>query len=96
MTVDRLMLDGNAIAGLLRDIFGSEMTTATGTCASCGASEPVGGLHVFRSAGAVLRCPLCGEVLAKIVQRQTQACVDLTGLQALALAANPGREVENG
>ena len=87
--MDRIMVDGNAIAGLLRDIFGREMTTATGTCASCGASEPVGGVHVFRSAGAVLRCPRCGHVLAKIVQRQTRACVDLTGLQALALAANP-------
>jgi hypothetical protein len=27
-------LDGNAIAGLLHDMFSSEMTTATGTCGS--------------------------------------------------------------
>ena len=41
-------LDGNAIAGLLFDVFGAEMTTATGVCASCGASGPVAeldGLH---------------------------------------------------
>lgn len=94
--MDALMVDGNAIAGLLREIFGTEVTTATGTCASCGASEQVGGVHVFRSAGAVLRCPRCGAVLAKIVQRQTRACVDLTGLRALALPAYPHREVENG
>jgi predicted RNA-binding Zn-ribbon protein involved in translation (DUF1610 family) len=97
--VDAFMVDGNAIAGLLRQIFESEMTTATGTCASCGASEQVGRVHVFRSAGVVLRCPRCGEVLAKIVQRQTQVCVDLNGLRALSLAdrpRNPGREVENG
>ena len=29
--------DGNAIAGLLIDVFGAEMTTATGVCAHCGA-----------------------------------------------------------
>ena len=31
-------LDGNAIGGLLHDVFGTEMTTATGTCANCGAA----------------------------------------------------------
>ena len=29
-------LDGNAIAGLLLEVFGAEMTTATGFCARCG------------------------------------------------------------
>lgn len=84
--MDAFMVDGNAIAGLLRQIFEGEMTTATGTCANCGANEPVGGVHVFRSAGVVLRCPRCGAVLAKIVERETHACVDLTGLRALSLA----------
>jgi uncharacterized Zn finger protein len=82
--MDSLMVDGNAVAGLLHDVFGTEMTEATGTCANCGAIAQVGAVHVFRSAGVVLRCPQCGSVLAKIVQRQTRACVDLSGLRALA------------
>ena len=82
--MDAFMLDGNAIAGLLHEVFGTEMTEATGTCATCGKSGPVGAVHVFRSAGVVLRCPHCGNVLAKIVERQTRACVDLSGLSALA------------
>lgn len=82
--MDAFMLDGNAIAGLLHEVFGTEMTEATGTCVSCGKSGPVGAVHVFRSAGVVLRCPHCGNVLAKIVERQTRACVDLSGLSALA------------
>ena len=82
--MDALMLDGNAVAGLLQEIFGSEMTTATGTCAACGASMPLGAVHVFRSAGVVLRCPRCGSVLARIVKREADACVDLTGMRALA------------
>jgi Family of unknown function (DUF6510) len=32
-----LMLDGNAIAGLLQEVFAVQMTTAIGTCAGCGA-----------------------------------------------------------
>jgi len=30
------VLDGNAIGGLLIEVFGTEMTTAVGTCGSCG------------------------------------------------------------
>ena len=37
--MDELMLDGNAVAGLLQEVFAAEMTTATGTCAGCGASS---------------------------------------------------------
>jgi len=29
-------LDGNAIGGLLHEVFGTEMTAAVGTCANCG------------------------------------------------------------
>jgi ribosomal protein S27E len=82
--MDALMLDGNAVAGLLQEVFETEMTTVTGTCAFCGTSMQLGAVHVFRSAGVVLRCPTCGNVLAKIVKRETEACVDLTGLRALA------------
>src|SRR5258705_7342397 len=35
--MDELMLDGNAIAGLLQELFAVEMTTAVGTCGDCGA-----------------------------------------------------------
>lgn len=81
--MDAFMVDGNAVAGLLHNVFGTEMTTTTGTCSNCGASAAVGAVHVFRSAGVVLRCPRCDNVLVKIVERQTQTCVDLRGLRAL-------------
>ena len=84
--MDALMLDGNAVAGQLQEIFGTEMTTAIGTCAACGAEAPVGAVHVFRSAGVVLRCSRCGNVLAKIVTRRTETCVDLTGLRSLSMS----------
>lgn len=83
--LDALMLDGNAVAGLLQEIFGAEMTTAVGTCAACGDELPVGAVHVFLCAGIVLRCPRCDNVLAKVVKRRGQVCVDLSGLRGLSM-----------
>ena len=82
--MDALMLDGNAVAGLLKEVFGMDMTTAIATCASCGAGDAVGATHVYRG-GVVLRCPYCDNVLAKIVTRRAEACVDLSGLRMLAM-----------
>ena len=48
-------LDGNAIAGDLHELFGAELTTASGTCASCGAAGPIAQLSVYVSAGTVAR-----------------------------------------
>jgi hypothetical protein len=81
--MDAAMLDGNGVAGLLQEVFAVEMTTAIGTCAACGAVEPLGAVHVFRGPGVVLRCPHCDHVLAKIVKREGQACVHLGGFQTL-------------
>jgi uncharacterized protein DUF6510 len=36
--MDELMLDGNAVAGLLQEVFAVEITTAIGTCDGCGTS----------------------------------------------------------
>src|SRR5918994_847687 len=58
--MDALMLDGNAVAGLLQEVFAVEMTTAIETCNACGATNEVGALHVFRGAGIVMRCPHAG------------------------------------
>jgi Family of unknown function (DUF6510) len=79
-------LDGNAIAGLLVDVFGEEMTTATGTCAACGASGEVATFAVFtRAPGTVARCPACAAVLMVLVTIRAVTCVDLRGLERLEL-----------
>ena len=80
-------LDGNALAGLLADVFGEEMTTATGTCAGCGVSSEVARFVVYtRGPGAVARCPACSSVLMVLVTRREVTCVDLRGLAALERA----------
>jgi hypothetical protein len=78
-------LDGNAIGGLLREVFSTEMTTAVGTCASCGATGPVAETVVYLDApGAVVRCRVCTAVLMIIMSRQGMNCVGMPGLAALS------------
>jgi hypothetical protein len=84
-------LDGNAIAGLLLDVFGAEMTTATGVCATCGARGPVAELAVYlRAPGTVVRCRGCDGVLMVLVAVRGITCVDLRGLAALEPAGRSG------
>ena len=77
-------LDGNAIGGLLIDVFGAEMTTAGTICGTCGARRPVAELVVYRWApGTVVRCRTCGSVLMVFVKAHGVTCVDLSGLASL-------------
>jgi hypothetical protein len=78
-------VDGNAIGGLLIDVFGTEMTAATSTCVTCGATRPVAELVVYRRApGTVVRCRTCGSVLMVFVTRHGVTGVDLSGLASLS------------
>ena len=77
-------VDGNAIGGLLIDVFGTEMTAANSTCGTCGTSRPVAELVVYRRApGTVVRCRTCGSVLMVFVKAHDVTCVDLAGLASL-------------
>jgi Zn finger protein HypA/HybF involved in hydrogenase expression len=85
--MDEMKLDGNAIGGLLREIFALEMTAAESTCAGCGAVNAVGRVEVYVHApGTVVRCPHCGGVLMKIVRGKGRYWVDLTGTRCLEFA----------
>jgi Zn finger protein HypA/HybF involved in hydrogenase expression len=81
--MESLMLDGNAVAGLLQEVFAVEMTTAIGTCAACGAAEAVGETHVFRGAGIVVCCPHCDNALMKIVRDDTHLWIGCQGIRML-------------
>lgn len=82
---DSSVLDGNAIGGLLIEVFGTEMTTATGTCGSCGTVSQVAELAVYRPGlGTVVRCRTCEAILMTFVKIHDVTCVDLQGLASLA------------
>lgn len=77
-------LDGNAIGGLLHQVFGADMTAAEVTCATCGAAGPVAETVVYlRGPGSVVRCRSCSGVLMVISQIRGVNCVDLHGAAAL-------------
>jgi hypothetical protein len=79
-------LDGNAIAGHLHQLFGAELTTASATCASCGATGPLAELSVFVSAGAVARCRSCEAVVMVLVAQRGATRIDVRGMAALEVA----------
>ena len=57
-----LWLDGNALAGLLEELFATELTDAPRSCGSCGAIRAVGAHRLYRGPGLVLRCPVCSDI----------------------------------
>jgi ribosomal protein S27E len=77
-------LDGNAMAGLLSEIFPFEMTTARTRCAGCGAMEAVGRQTVYADApGTVMRCLHCESVLIRIVHGGGRYWLDMRGVACL-------------
>lgn len=79
------VLDGNAIGGMLIEVFGTEMTTAVGTCGVCGTTGQVAELVVYRPGlGTVVRCRVCDNVLMVFVEVRGMTCVDLSGLDTLS------------
>jgi hypothetical protein len=85
-----LKLDGNAIGGLLGEIFVAEITVARSTCAACGAIREVGALHVYANApGTVVRCPGCEAVLMRVTRAEGRLRLDLQGVRCLELSVPP-------
>ena len=81
-----LVLDGNAVAGLLYEIFAAEVTTSLTECASCGKQGEVGTLLVYGQApGVVLRCPVCQNIVMRIVQTPVDIYLDARGVRFLRL-----------
>ncbi|HLL69592.1 MAG TPA: DUF6510 family protein [Micromonosporaceae bacterium] len=74
------LLDGNALAGALREIFAVDMTVATGRCAGCGMEGAIAQLRVYdRAPGLVARCSRCDEVVLRLVRGPDRAWLDLRG-----------------
>jgi len=83
-------LDGNAIAGLLVEAFGDEMTSAVGTCATCGSRRRLAEYAVYLGGpGAVVRCRQCQSVVLVLVECTGRICVDAMGLSTLHAPAEP-------
>jgi hypothetical protein len=76
--------DGNAIGGLLQEIFLTEVTAAPRICQSCGRRNAIGAHRLYRGAGLVLRCPSCGDLAGCIVVLPDRYLVSLSGAWSVA------------
>jgi predicted RNA-binding Zn-ribbon protein involved in translation (DUF1610 family) len=85
MTGGDLWLDGNAVAGLLEELLGTEPTRVPRRCQSCGETHPVGAHRLYRGAGLVLRCPNCGDIAARVATLPDRCVLQLFGAWRLEL-----------
>jgi hypothetical protein len=82
------MLDGNAAAGMLSEVFALEPTTARGRCDNCGQIAFVAEARAYLDApGLVLRCSGCDSALVVLVRAGERYVIGLGGLQWLELHA---------
>ena len=79
-----LVLDGNAAAGLLQEIFVAEITNAQIQCESCGFTGAVGSLRLYAAPmGAVLRCTHCNSIVVRAAHTPHGRWLDMTGARHL-------------
>jgi hypothetical protein len=84
----QMRLDGNAVAGVLQELFIPEVTRTRGMCASCGAIAELGAAMLYmypHSPGAVLRCRNCETVLMVLVHGDGRTRLGLPGLAWLEM-----------
>jgi Family of unknown function (DUF6510) len=79
-----LHTDGNAIGGLLGEVFAVEMTAVWRVCQSCRAERQVGAHRLYTGAGHVLRCPNCGDLAAVIAPLPDRNVISLHGTWSIA------------
>ncbi|HKC27969.1 MAG TPA: DUF6510 family protein [Jatrophihabitans sp.] len=80
-------MDGNVLAGPMRDVFAIDITESVAVCAGCGRSGPMAEAHVYGGGpGLVARCPGCDNVLLRYAETPYGRWLDMRGLGVLRLA----------
>ena len=87
---DTARLDGNAAAGILSEIFVSDVTVARATCANCGINRPLGALLVYaHGMGTIMRCPDCDAAVLRVARTRAHLQLDLTGARLIVMPSAP-------
>jgi hypothetical protein len=83
-----LPLDGNAAAGLLRELFALEMSEASIICDGCGTAAALGAERLYGGTmGAILRCTHCDGIVIRLVHTPDGLWLDMRGTQRLFVRA---------
>ena len=77
-------VDGNAIAGVLFEHFGHEMTMAQVRCMHCQHTSLMAELRVYMKApGDVARCPVCDKVVMVIAHVRGGERFDMSAMEIM-------------
>ncbi len=83
-TSSGFVLDANAVAGLLQEIFLRDATSAQIRCVACGSTAAVGALRLYAAPmGVVLRCTHCEGILMRAVRTPHGRWLDMAGARWL-------------
>jgi NAD-dependent SIR2 family protein deacetylase len=86
MMITDNVLDGNAAAGPLLEIFSVDLTAAHGRCEKCGRVCALAETVLYdRAPGLVVRCAGCEAVLLRLVDSGSRLWLDLRGLSYLQI-----------
>ncbi|MEP7041183.1 MAG: DUF6510 family protein [Chloroflexota bacterium] len=81
-----MMLDANAVAGDLAELFGSDMTVTIHRCVHCGNVGQMGTLLAWtQGPGITLRCCICRDVVVRIVRTPSRTLIDVSGAAYLEI-----------
>jgi Family of unknown function (DUF6510) len=81
------VLDGNAAAGALREVFEADITSAQIQCDTCGATAAVGALRYYAAPmGVVLRCTNCASIVLRAVRTPHGRWLEMRGAHWMRLA----------
>jgi len=79
-------LDGNAAAGAMARLFGTDITDAMGTCVHCHHRAAMAETRAYVDApGMVLRCPGCDTVLMRWTVTPAATWLEMRGLQSIEI-----------
>jgi hypothetical protein len=82
-----LALDGNAAAGLMRELFAFDATTARVTCDGCGTVGEVATARVYGGTmGAIFRCVHCNSVVLRLTKTPAGYFLDMQGARQVFVA----------
>lgn len=83
-------LDGNAAAGLLRELFVLDLTVASLTCGGCGAVATVAEVRVYGGPmGAIFRCRACDTAVLRLSRTPIAFSLDMRGATCLRVPNAP-------
>ena len=67
------IVDGNAAAGMLWDVFGADVTALVGVCGGCGDASPLAEAVVeLDEMAAIVRCRACTHTLFTVLREGEQ------------------------